>query len=423
MDAALCLDPDIFRRARIGHPEAVRHFGSLLLAAIFGPAVFLLTGTGLSAFASARTDTFIDDPFGTLAALGALLLAGVLYGILIMVRLSPVGPGLAGMALMGASGFALVAPQSYDKALGMLDVHMGGAVGQWGLGILLGVPLVATLTSPRRWRREAYPATATAYPGYPPGYPAPAYQAQPQRPSIPDETRQMPKQPEYMTLPDIAAPSLRYPDVPPGAPPPPPPSTARPAATTPPAAPGAPPPPSLSASRPTATPGAQPPPPLSTAKPSAAPAPPPSSGAPPPPPLSAATPSATPAPPPTPGAPPPPSLSTSRPTATPGAPPPPSLSAATPSAMPTPGAPPPSSLSSSRPSATPGAPPPSSLPTATPSSPVSAAAPAGSAPRLSDAAIPADVPPLPRRVPPQSAGEDQTVKISAEHDDRTKPLS
>jgi hypothetical protein len=368
----------------------VRHFGSLLLAAIFGPAVFLLTGTGLSAFASARTDTFIDDPFGTLAALGALLLAGVLYGILIMVRLSPVGPGLAGMALMGASGFALVAPQSYDRALGMLDVHMGGAVGQWGLGMLLGVPLVATLTSPRRWRREAYPATATAYPGHPPGYPAgyptPAYPAQPQRPSIPDETKQMPRQPEYMTLPDIAAPSLRYPDVPPGAPPPPPPSTARPATTPPatppvaPLAPAAPPPPSLSTARPTATPGAPPPPSLSTARPTATP------GAPPPQPPSTAKPLATPAPPPSSGAPPPPPLST-----------------ATPSAMPSP---PPS----------PGAPPP-------PPAGAPAASPAANAPRLSDAAIPTDVPPLPRRVPPQAAGEDQTVKISTEDDDRTKPLS
>lgn len=213
----------------------MRHFGSLLLAAVFAPAVFLLTGTGLSAFASARSDTFTDDPFGTLAALGALLLAGVLYGILVMVRLSPVGPGLAGIALMGASVFALVAPATYDETLSSLQVHMGGAVGQWGLGVLLGVPLLATLTSPRRWRRSAEPAET--------GQPGP-------QPSTPDETRQMPKQPEYLTLPDIAAPSLRYPGVAPGAPPPPPqtpatPASTKPATSGPTGRPGAPPPPRL----------------------------------------------------------------------------------------------------------------------------------------------------------------------------------
>ncbi|GIH08657.1 hypothetical protein Rhe02_67240 [Rhizocola hellebori] len=374
----------------------MRHFGSLLLAAVFGPAVFLLTGTGLSAFASARAGRFIDDPLSTMAALGALLLAGVLYGILVMVRLSPVGPGLAGVALMGASGFALVAPQSYDKALSMLDVHMGGAVGQWGLGMLLGVPLVATVTSPRRWRREAYPAPAAAYPGYPPGYPqgypapTPTYPAQPQRPSIPDETKQMPKQPEYLTLPDIAPPSLRYPDVPPGAPPPPPAKPTRPAASTPPAAP---PPPPVAPARPAAsTPappafqdveGAPPPPPLSAA--SAAAAPPVTPGAPPPPPRPAVSPAVTPAAPLPPGAPPPPPRAAASAAATP---------AVAPAPLPpgTVGAPPPPRLSAASPAATPPA-----------------------APRLSDTAIPG--------VPQQNAGEEPTVKISVEDEDRTKPLS
>ncbi len=259
----------------------MRHFGSLLLAVVFGPAVFLLTGTGLSAFASARSGTFADDPIGALAALGSLLLAGVLYGILVMVRLSPVGPGLAGIALMGSSAFALTAPETYDKMLSSLDVHMGGAVGQWGLGILLGVPLVATMTSPRRWRSSEEQAAPAPLP----------------RQSIPDETKQMPKQPEFMTLPDIAAPSLRYPGVPPGAPPAPPRTPARPAVSPlaesapplpPPPPPPAPPPPPLATARPSVAPGAPPPPPLATAKPSVTP------GAPPPPPLATARPSVAP---------------------------------------------------------------------------------------------------------------------------------
>ena len=51
----------------------MRHFGSLLIAAVFAPSIFLLTGTGLSAFNSALDDNKVFDPMGSLAALGALL--------------------------------------------------------------------------------------------------------------------------------------------------------------------------------------------------------------------------------------------------------------------------------------------------------------------------------------------------------------
>jgi hypothetical protein len=162
---------------------------------VFGPAIFLLTGTGLSAFESARRHAFVDDPLSPLAALGALLLAGLLYGILVMVRLSPVGPGLAGMALFGLSAWGLAAPKAYDASFEAINVHMAGAVGQSGLGFLLGVPLLATLTSPRRWRRRQ-PLT---------------YYAAPAAPAALDVTRQMATRPAYLTLPDIAPPSLHYP--------------------------------------------------------------------------------------------------------------------------------------------------------------------------------------------------------------------
>lgn len=169
----------------------MRHIGSLLIALVVAPAVFLLTGTGLSAFESALDDNLAVDPLGAMAALGALILAGILYGILVMARLSPLGPGLAGFAAIGLSGWALADIASYESAFAQLDVHMGGAIGQLGLGILLGVPLVGTIFSSRRWRRDE-------------GQPIPTY---PQRP---DPTWQMPA---YQPPPDIAAPSLRYPDV------------------------------------------------------------------------------------------------------------------------------------------------------------------------------------------------------------------
>lgn len=67
----------------------MRHIGSFLLALVFAPAIFLLTGTGLSAFqtmwVSGGAPSAILD---TAVAAGALLLASILYAILTMVRLS-----------------------------------------------------------------------------------------------------------------------------------------------------------------------------------------------------------------------------------------------------------------------------------------------------------------------------------------------
>ncbi|WP_117210472.1 hypothetical protein [Allorhizocola rhizosphaerae] len=175
----------------------MRHLGSLLIALVFAPSVFLLTGTGLSAFASALDDNKAVDPLGAIAAFGALLLAGVLYGILVMARLSPLGPGLAGLAGVGLSGWAMFDIDGYKAAFSPLDVHMGDAVGQWGLGILLGVPLIGTLFSPRRWRRE------DPQPVPPPPPPAPTHRPV-YYPPVHDRSWMVPD-------PDVPAPSLRYP--------------------------------------------------------------------------------------------------------------------------------------------------------------------------------------------------------------------
>lgn len=182
----------------------MRHVGSLLVAVVFAPSIFLLTGTGLSAFNSALDDNKAVDPLGALAAFGALLLAGVLYGILVMARLSPLGPGLAGLAAFWMSGWAMFDIASYREAFARVDVHMGGSVGELGLGILLGVPLLATVTSARRWRKHEQvpppPQTVRYFPARE-GYP----------PQTPDPTRQLPAQPPYQPLPDVPPPSLHYP--------------------------------------------------------------------------------------------------------------------------------------------------------------------------------------------------------------------
>jgi hypothetical protein len=170
----------------------MRHLGSLLVAAVFAPSIFLLTGTGLSAFHSALDDNKMYDPLGSLAAFGILLLAGVLYAILVMARISPLGPGLAGLASWGISGWALLDIKAYQELFSHLNIHMGGALGETGLGILLGVPLVATIFT-GRWRRsESYPQQFVRSPTDP-AWVLPAA-------PVPD-----------IVLPDTAPPSLRYP--------------------------------------------------------------------------------------------------------------------------------------------------------------------------------------------------------------------
>ncbi|GAB4049477.1 hypothetical protein [Catellatospora paridis] len=186
----------------------MRHIGSFLLALVFAPAIFLLTGTGLSAFqtmwvSGGAPSAVVDAAVAT----GALLLASILYAILTMVRLSPVGPFLAGLGMFVMSAWAASWPQSYAETFAMLDVHMGGAVGQSGLGLVLAVPLLATVVSPRRWRKHERLADETVA--------LQAYPLQQGRPAVPaDQTRaftSVPGETGYTGLPDVPPPSLHYP--------------------------------------------------------------------------------------------------------------------------------------------------------------------------------------------------------------------
>ncbi|MEU7819849.1 hypothetical protein [Catellatospora sp. NPDC049133] len=186
----------------------MRHIGSFLLALVFAPAIFLLTGTGLSAFQTMWVNGGAPSAvLDAAVAAGALLLASVLYAILTMVRLSPVGPFLAGLGMLGMSVWAAGWQQSYAATFAMLDVHMGGAVGQSGLGLVLSVPLLATVVSPRRWRKHERLADETVA--------LAAYPLQQGRPAVPaDQTRaftSVPGETGYTGLPDVPPPSLHYP--------------------------------------------------------------------------------------------------------------------------------------------------------------------------------------------------------------------
>jgi hypothetical protein len=154
----------------------MRHLWSLLLALGLTPLIYAAAGVSAIRLADARE-------LGASAGigLGAGLLAGGLYALLVMVRLSPVGPVVAGLAYLGVTiwalldrdGFTSIIPADLFNEVGALHrpVGMGTA--------LLAAPLILTVFSPGRWRGVKSPAIGTydAAPIYPAAVPsaAPSY--------------------------------------------------------------------------------------------------------------------------------------------------------------------------------------------------------------------------------------------------------
>jgi hypothetical protein len=185
----------------------MRHLGSIVLALLLAPAIWVLTGIGLSKFAEARADPAgldIDLAFG----LGAVLGAGLCYTLLILPRLSPLGLVLAGLGFLGLVIWRVNDLDGFNQAVpaDFLNVPLALRNPAEGYAALLAVPLLGTLFSGRRWRRHdhppaeyveyatpvtpSYPVTPTdeypTVPGMPTaGYPPPPYQPGGNDPSWP----------------------------------------------------------------------------------------------------------------------------------------------------------------------------------------------------------------------------------------------
>jgi hypothetical protein len=171
----------------------VRHLGSLIVAAVFAPSVLILAGRGLRWFTDAATVERTDE-VAMLFALAALSLAGILYALLTLPRLSPLGPMLAGGAYLGVGLWALADLEHLlatvpGELAGLDDAAMTTTA---AVAPLLAAPLLATCFSARRWRgREA--EVADAPPGVPAGPPPPTVRpARRPAPHPPQHTRVMP---------------------------------------------------------------------------------------------------------------------------------------------------------------------------------------------------------------------------------------
>jgi hypothetical protein len=145
----------------------MRHLGSLVLSLILAPAIWVLTGFGWVRYHLSLAG-FDGDVTAPIVGLAALLAAGSLLAVLVMARLSPVGPGLAGLAFLAMTAWLAVDATSFHRI--MPDLFLGTDSPTYlaeGLAVPLAVPLLATVLSPRRWRRyDHVPALYSPDPGY-----------------------------------------------------------------------------------------------------------------------------------------------------------------------------------------------------------------------------------------------------------------
>jgi hypothetical protein len=165
----------------------MRHLGSIVLSLLLGPIVYAFVGVGLVKVTGAPTDWYKTDPAPVLTGLAAYAVAGLLFAVLTMTRISPLGPVLVGLGYAGITAWALFGGTSITDALAFRigdsdEVLIRPA---YGVALLLAVPLLATIVSPRRWRRSVSPPPAAAAdqeqdtPAYPTSPALPAYPSTP----------------------------------------------------------------------------------------------------------------------------------------------------------------------------------------------------------------------------------------------------
>ena len=146
--------------ARTGTVRAMRHLGSLLAGLLVAPAVWLLLAIGqpqaTTAFATWQSHNAYDtaDLIGPVAYLAA---GGLLLGLVASLRISPLGPAIAGVAYAAMYGVLFVNPfWGLDRIPKHLDLQVTDAypripVTNGTIALLAGC-LLTSLISAKRWR-------------------------------------------------------------------------------------------------------------------------------------------------------------------------------------------------------------------------------------------------------------------------------
>jgi hypothetical protein len=146
----------------------MRHLGSLVAALIITPLAWVLLALGQpragDTFARwGQAETVRTGQL--LPALGFLVGAGVLIGLVACLRWSPLGPLVAGATLLGGYGYLLARPYPLLDRLPVWkvgDLRIDTAVPlENGTLAVLGAALVVATVSGQRWRRWPTVAAAT----------------------------------------------------------------------------------------------------------------------------------------------------------------------------------------------------------------------------------------------------------------------
>ena len=139
----------------------MRHLGSLLLSLFLTVAWYLVIG--LSASYAATSDNGRTTKELILGA--GLLVGAALFGLLLLLRLSPVGLVVTGLLLLVLGLWTLFATDRgpFEYLPTSLFGQRGAVSYPVQFAVFASVPMLMTVFSPRRWRRypDAKPVAET----------------------------------------------------------------------------------------------------------------------------------------------------------------------------------------------------------------------------------------------------------------------
>jgi hypothetical protein len=138
----------------------MRHFVGILLALVMAALLFVAAGWGVARLTTAGAHHLSLTSSHNLGAFGALVVTGLIMGILLTVpAVSPLATGLPGLALLAWSAL-LIASSHRATALIPLHTHTFAAgfssMLTTGVLALAGAVMIVPLFVPSRWRSSRY---------------------------------------------------------------------------------------------------------------------------------------------------------------------------------------------------------------------------------------------------------------------------
>jgi hypothetical protein len=136
----------------------MRHVFGVVLAMVTGAVLFLAAGWGVAEITSLHSRGTVLTATPGLAAIGAVLGAGLLLGILLAVpAVSPLAAGLPGIALLGWSALLVVSARRATRLIPLQGHSFAAGFASLlttGVLVLVGAVMVVPLFVPSRWRRQ-----------------------------------------------------------------------------------------------------------------------------------------------------------------------------------------------------------------------------------------------------------------------------